>query len=85
MQPYVNDNIPADLRLLHLAQSRLGELLPQSDDVAPDNDADLLDDGEDADDAEDVIGEDDDNPYQDSDEALPEDGEEKAIDELLRQ
>lgn len=32
-----------------------------------------------------LLEEDDDNPYQDSDEALPDDDEEKAIDHKLRQ
>jgi hypothetical protein len=50
-------------------------------------DADLFDDASDlvpldeleADDDEDVTGQDDDNPYQESDEALPDDTEERSI------
>jgi len=46
----------------------------------------LLEDalGVESEEEEDVIGEDDDNPYQESDEALPDDEEERDIAQLLR-
>jgi hypothetical protein len=57
--------------------------------IAKDNE--LLDDeiladaiGVDAEDEDDVIAENDDNPYQESDEALPDDDEERDIERQLR-
>ena len=57
--------------------------------IAKDNE--LLDDeiladaiGVEAEDEDDVIAENDDNPYQESDEALPEDDEERDIERQLR-
>lgn len=57
-------------------------------------DEDMLDEEEEAleqalgledEDGDDVVEEDDDNAYQDSDEALPDDGEERSISRRLRQ
>src|SRR5688500_9425552 len=51
------------------------------DKVSPEDDEEMLEDvlGVEAEDEDDVIGEDDDNPYQESDEALPDDREERSI------
>ncbi len=51
------------------------------DKVSPEDDEEMLEDvlGVEAEDEDDVIGEDDDNPYQESDEALPDDREERGI------
>ena len=51
------------------------------DKASPEDDEEMLEDvlGVEAENAEDVIGEDDDNPYQESDEALPDDDEERGI------
>jgi hypothetical protein len=51
------------------------------DKAAPEDDEEILEDvlGIEAEDEDDVISEDDDNPYQESDEALPDDREERGI------
>jgi len=51
------------------------------DTVSAEDDEEILEDvlGIEAEDEDDVIGEDDDNPYQESDEALPDDREERGI------
>jgi hypothetical protein len=59
------------------------ETLDDDDDIAEDE---ILEDvlGVDVDEEDEVIGEDDDNPYQESDEALPDDEEERDISRQLR-
>ncbi|MBS9722544.1 hypothetical protein JYU29_17755 [Tianweitania sp. BSSL-BM11] len=51
------------------------DLFDNEDDLVPLDQIENLDDDE----AEDVTGQDDDNPYQESDEALPDDQEERSI------
>lgn len=83
------DDLPAeDLDSLATAQAEWDGV---ADDDAPEEDEEVLDDelledalGVDVEDEDDVIEEDDDNPYQESDEALPEDKEERDIGRQLR-
>lgn len=51
------------------------------DNLSPEDDEEILEDvlGVEAEDEDDVVAEDDDNPYQESDEALPDDREERGI------
>ena len=81
------ENLPADdLEALTTAQADwdgvADEVPPDEatpDKASPEDDEEMLEDvlGVEAEDEDDVIGEDDDNPYQESDEALPDDAEER--------
>ena len=83
------ENLPADdLEALTTAQADwdgvADEVPPDEatpDKASPEDDEEMLEDvlGVEAEDEDDVIGEDDDNPYQESDEALPDDAEERGI------
>ena len=83
------ENLPADdLEALTTAQADwdgvADEVPPDEatpDKASPEDDEEMLEDvlGVEAEDEDDVIGEDDDNPYQESDEALPDDDEERGI------
>ena len=78
------DDLPAeDLDTLATAQADWDGVADQETFEEDDEDLDdeLIEDalGVDAEDGDDVIDEDDDNPYQDSDEALPDDREERNI------
>lgn len=81
---------PQDLETLKPAQSDwddgMGEEATPQDDEG-DETEELLEDvlHVEAEDPEDVIMEDDDNPYEESDEALPDDEEERAITRELRE
>lgn len=74
------ENLPADdLEALTTAQADWDRV---ADDPSPTDEGDeALEDvfGTDAEEEDDVIAEDDDNPYQESDEALPDDREERGI------
>ena len=83
------EDLPADdLEALTTAQADwdgvADEVPPDEatpDKASPEDDEEMLEDvlGVEAEDEDDVIGEDDDNPYQESDEALPDDAEERGI------
>ena len=79
----LDDLPPEDLEALSTAQADWdgdGEnTLPEEDE------AEIVEDllGVEVEDADDVIDEDDDNPYQESDEALPDDDEERDISRQL--
>ena len=83
------DDLPADdLDSLTTARADwegIGDEAPPDeatpDKASPEDDEEMLEDvlGVEAEDEDDVIGEDDDNPYQESDEALPDDREERGI------
>ena len=83
------ENLPADdLEALTTAQADwdgVADEVPPAeatpDKASPEDDEEMLEDvlGVEAEDEDDVIGEDDDNPYQESDEALPDDAEERGI------
>lgn len=79
------EDLPADdLEALTTAQADWDRV---ADKASPkDNGDEVLEDapGVEAKDEEEVIGEDDDNPYQESDEALPDDDEERDIRRRLR-
>ena len=77
-------NLPADdLEALTTAQADWDGVADEvpPDEATPEDDEEMLEDvlGVEAEDEDDVIGEDDDNPYQESDEALPDDAEERGI------
>ena len=78
------ENLPADdLEALTTAQADWDGVADEvpPDEATPEDDEEMLEDvlGVEAEDEDDVIGEDDDNPYQESDEALPDDAEERGI------
>ena len=76
------ENLPADdLEALTTAQADWDGVADEQSKAAPKENEEVLEDvlGVEAEDEEDVIGEDDDNPYQESDEALPDDDEERGI------
>lgn len=78
------ENLAAeDLEALTAAQTEWGGVAV---DPSSEEDDEILEAalGIEAQDEDDVIGEDDDNPYQESDEALPDDEEERGMTQWLR-
>lgn len=83
------EDLPAeDLEALTTSQADWDGV---ADDETLEDDEEVADDefiedalGVDVEDEDDVIGEDDDNPYQESDEALPDDAEERDLARQMR-
>jgi hypothetical protein len=70
-----DDLLEDDLLDTESADLADADLFDDESDLVPLDEIENLDDDE----AEDVTGQDDDNPYQESDEALPDDDEERSI------